>query len=95
MVRPGVPRGERRFFRGLRSDPSVETAARALNYGVADPMGFLDHGGVDWEILVAVVQRARQIYVEERRDELKALVDAIGKSVGRQVGETLARAFKA
>jgi hypothetical protein len=65
-----------------------------LTVGVTDPIAFLDKRGLDWDIQCAVIREAQSLQAQNRQEELKALVDAIGKSVGSRVGQTLAKMFR-
>lgn len=62
--------------------------------GVSDPMTFLDRSGVDWDIACAIVRKSDEMQMERRTDELKAVIDAIGKSVGNRVAELIGQMFR-
>lgn len=65
----------------------------ALSVGVADPIAFLAQTGTDWDIAVAVVQKAQDLQMERRSAELKMMVEALGNSVGNRVGEIVIKAL--
>lgn len=94
MVGPGVEGSGSRFFSGLRTDPVIETAAHALNAGVSDVIGFLDHAGVDWEIQVAVVEKARKLYIETRRELVQQVIKVGARAIGGQVAQHIARLLR-
>lgn len=56
-------------------------------------MAFLDKAGPDWDIAVAVVRKARQFQLDQRKEELRVLIEGIGISTGNSVGTLLAKAF--
>jgi hypothetical protein len=56
-------------------------------------MAFLDKAGPDWDIAVAVVKKARQLQMDQRREEIRVLIEGIGISTGNRVGSVLAKAF--
>lgn len=56
-------------------------------------MAFLDKAGSDWDIAVSVVKKARQIQMDQRREEIRVLIEGIGISTGNRVGAVLAKAF--
>jgi hypothetical protein len=62
--------------------------------GVADPIGFLAHEGPDWDIALAVVRKARELKDKQHYDDLKAVIDAVGKSVGNQVAKQIGQMFR-
>lgn len=86
------------FFR-LLTDPDdddrdaaklIDVAAEAVLIGIPEaPLGFLGHGGDDWLIVSAVVQRARLLHAERRGEELNGLA----KAIGGRVGEVMAKVF--
>jgi hypothetical protein len=53
--------------------------------GVQDPIAFLSTEWGDWDVAVAAVKRAREIRMEQRREELKAVIPAIGRAVAAGV----------
>lgn len=57
-------------------------------------MAFLDQAGDDWTIACAVVKKAQSLQHEYRHDELRAVIDALGKSVGGRVAQQMARMFR-
>lgn len=91
MERARIQEGGRAFFRELADDPLVLAGAKALTVGVTDPMAFLANAGDDWNIACAVVTKASELKSESRRSELRAVVDAIGRSVGYRVADHIGR----
>ncbi len=59
-----------------------------------DSLAFLGAADVDWEIQREVVMQARKLRVDERREELKAVIEAIGVSVGNHVAKVVGGMFK-
>lgn len=94
MVGPGVQEGRRGFFIQLKRDPSIISAAHALLVGVTDPVGFLSLEGHDWDIACTVVEKARDLKYERDKEMLKAVIDAVGKSVGGEVARQIGRMFR-
>lgn len=62
--------------------------------GITDPIAFLDHAGPDWDIACTVVEKALTMQHERRREELTAIIEAVGKSVGNRVAERIGQMFR-
>ncbi|GAB3867389.1 hypothetical protein GCM10028801_41270 [Nocardioides maradonensis] len=77
----------------LTSDPAVETAAVALLHGF-DPLQFLGYAPEDYDVAIAVLERAQKI----RADELKWFADYVsGRTAGltsQAITKWIARAFR-
>lgn len=58
-----------------------------------DPIAFLSLPADDWEIACAVYERVLRVRNEDRMTEWKAVVKAIGDSVGHSVAKEFARLF--
>lgn len=48
----------------------------------------------DWAIQVEVVNEAQRLHVEERRNEIKVLSEAIGGQVAKRIGKQIGAAIR-